>query len=188
MIKYAFMSFSCPDLSLEDMLALAKLYGYDGVEPRAQARHAHGLEMEADAGTRRDAAQKASESGIALCCVATSCRYSDPDTAQQNVEDTLRCIDLAADVGAPRIRVFGGQIAEGISRERAIENLVASLRAVADHAASRGVTVCVVRAPRIAFSAIDADYCSTTERLHPRRLLSAKVLSSVHRSTVRREL
>ena len=142
-MKYAFMSFSCPKHSLDGMLALARQYGYDGVEPRVQAGHAHGLEMEVDAGTRRDAAQKALDSGIALCCVATSCRYSDPDTVQQHVEDTLRCIDLAADVGAPRIRVFGGQIGKGISRERAIAQVVEALTAVADRAQARGVTVCM---------------------------------------------
>ncbi len=33
-MKYAFMSFSCPELGLEEMLSLAGRYGYDAVEPR----------------------------------------------------------------------------------------------------------------------------------------------------------
>jgi sugar phosphate isomerase/epimerase len=59
------------------------------------------------------------------------------------VDETLRCIDLAADVGAPRIRVFGGKIGEGIDREEAIELVAKSLLSVADHAGERGVTVCM---------------------------------------------
>ena len=125
------------------MLALAKRYGYDGIEPRVQAGHGHGLDLDVDAATRREAAQKAQESGVDLCCIATSCRYSDPDTVQQNVEDTQRAIDLAADVGSTRIRVFGGKIGGGLSREAAIDQVAASLSAVADHAQARGVTVCM---------------------------------------------
>ena len=142
-MNYSFMSFSCPMLSLGEMLAMAKRYGYNGIEPRVQAGHGHGLDLDVDAATRRDATKLAQESGVALCCIATSCRYSDPDTVQQNVEDTLRAIDLAADVGSTRIRVFGGKIGGGLSREAAIDQVAASLSAVADHAQARGVAVCM---------------------------------------------
>jgi sugar phosphate isomerase/epimerase len=125
------------------MLALAKGYGYNGIEPRIQAGHGHGLDLDVDAATRREAAQKAEESGIVLCCIATSCRYADPDTVQENVENTLRAIDLAADVGSTRIRVFGGRIGGGLSRQAAIDQVAASLRSVADRAQARGVAVCM---------------------------------------------
>jgi sugar phosphate isomerase/epimerase len=125
------------------MLSLAKRYGYVGIEPRVQAGHAHGLDLDVDATARREAALKAVESCIDMCCIATSCRYSDPDTVQQNVENTMRGIDLAADVGSARIRVFGGRIRGGLSREAAIDQVAASLSAVADHAQERGVTVCM---------------------------------------------
>jgi sugar phosphate isomerase/epimerase len=125
------------------MLALAKRYGYAGIEPRIQAGHGHELDFGSDATERRDATQKAQESGIELCCIATSCRYGDPETVQLNVENTLRAIDLAADVGSTRIRVFGGRIGGGLSREAAMGQVVTSLIAVADHAQERGVTVCM---------------------------------------------
>jgi sugar phosphate isomerase/epimerase len=142
-MNYSFMSFSCPKESLDGMLALAKQYGYNGIEPRVQAGHGHGLDLGVDATVRREAALKAEERGIELCCIATSCRYGDPDTVQENVADTQRAIDLAADVGSTRIRVFGGKIGGGLSREAAIEQVSAALSAVADHAQERGVTVCL---------------------------------------------
>ena len=142
-MKYSFMSFSCPNLSLDAMLALAKEYGYDGIEPRIEANHSHGIELDIDADRRKEIKQKVANSGIALCCVATSRRYADPETAKQQVEDSLRCIDLAADVGSPRLRVFGGAVPEGVSREEAIDLVADSLRSVADHAQQRGVTVCM---------------------------------------------
>ena len=37
-MKYAFMSFSCPALSLDEMLSLAKRLGYDGIAAPAGPR------------------------------------------------------------------------------------------------------------------------------------------------------
>ena len=37
-MKYSFMTFSCPQLDLDEVLSLAKQTGYDGVEPRAVSR------------------------------------------------------------------------------------------------------------------------------------------------------
>ena len=116
-MNYSFMSFSCPDLTLDEMLSLAKRIGYDGIEPRIVSGHKHGIEMDSSADYRKESKKKAKDSGIALCCVATSCRYSDPANTQQMVDDTKRAIDLAGDVGAPRIRVFGGAIPKDVSRE-----------------------------------------------------------------------
>ena len=142
-MKYSFMSFSCPQLGLDQMLELARRLGYDAVEPRIASGHRHGIELEADEQARRQARTRSEESGIPLCCVATSCRYADPAITQQQVEETLGCIDLAADVGAPRIRVFGGNIPQGVSRQQGIELVVQALRSVADLAQQRGVTVCM---------------------------------------------
>jgi sugar phosphate isomerase/epimerase len=142
-MRYSFMSFSTPELSLDAILALAARLGYDGVEPRISAGHQHGIELDATPAARAAAKAKAEDSGIALCCLATSCTYADPAKTQQMVETTLKAIDLAGDVGAPRLRVFGGGLAEGLTREAAIDLLVSSLGSVAQYAASRGVTVCM---------------------------------------------
>lgn len=142
-MKFSFMSFSCPELTLEQMLETARRYGYDAVEPRVDAKHAHGIEHTLGAAERAAVRARVEESGIALSCLATSCRYADPETRAAQVEDTLRYIDLAADVGAPRIRVFGGVIPAGIDRENAIEAVAGALRSTADRAAERGVTICM---------------------------------------------
>jgi len=137
------MSFSCPQLSISELLATAKRSGYDGIEPRIDAEHKHGVEVDTSSAKRSEIKRQSADSGIAICCVATSCVYANPETAKKNIDYTLRCIDLAADVGAKRIRVFGGQIGKGINREEAINLVAESLRSVADHAGQRGVTVCM---------------------------------------------
>ncbi len=142
-MNYSFMTFSTPDLSLEEVLEVAERYGYDGIEPRLDAKHAHGIEVETTPEQRAAIKQQAADFGIALACLATSLKYADPDRTETMLRQTHERIDLAGDVGAPSMRVFGGKIPEGVTREQAIDLLAESLSAVADHAAQRGVTLCL---------------------------------------------
>ena len=142
-MKYSFMSFSTPSLSLAEMLKVARGYGYDGIEPRLDARHAHGVEVSAAPEQRRSIREQVADSGVQISCLATSLSYADPAKSDEMVGQTHERIDLAGDLGVPVIRVFGGKIPEGISREQAIEQLVRSLGEVADHARERGVTICM---------------------------------------------
>lgn len=142
-MKYAFMTFACPELSLPEALALAQRYGYDGLEPRAASEHKHGVELEADAAQRSAIRKTADDSPVALCCIATSCQYADPAAAAQAAEETRAYINLAADVGCPRLRVFGGSIPKGVTRAQAADSLVDSLQSVAEQALARGVAVCL---------------------------------------------
>lgn len=142
-MNYSFMTFSTPDLSLSEVLEVAKRYGYDGIEPRLDAKHAHGIEVGTTSTQRAAIKQKAADFGIALACLATSLQYADPDQTEAMLRQTHERIDLSGDVGAPAMRVFGGQIPQGVSREQAIDLLAESLGAVADHATERGVTLCL---------------------------------------------
>ncbi len=146
-MKYAFMTFSTPELDLDAVLALAAELGYDGVEPRLDAGHAHGVEVAADAAERQRIADAFRRGGVAPACLATSCRLASPDETERMIADAHERIDLAGDVGAGCLRVFGGQIGED-SREAAIDRMTASMSALADHAGERGV--------RLAFETHDA--------------------------------
>ncbi len=142
-MKYAFMSFSAPQLDLGELLALAARLGYDGIEPRIGSNHGHGIELDRTPDERRAIREQAAASGVELCCIATSCKYADPATAAKWIDETRRSIALAAGVGASRLRVFGGAIPPGIAREAAIEQVAASLRSVVDEAQQHGVSICL---------------------------------------------
>ncbi|MBI3987861.1 MAG: sugar phosphate isomerase/epimerase [Lentisphaerae bacterium] len=142
-MKYSFMSFSCPGLTLKDLLDTAKRFGYDGIEPRLASKHLHGIEPGIGADQARSIRELAESTGIKLACLATSCVYANPETTAANVELTRRCIDLAADVGAPCIRVFGGGIGTGLSRDEAIRHVAKALRSIAPHAGKRQVAICM---------------------------------------------
>ena len=137
------MSVSCPELTLDEMLAMAKEFGYDGIEPRISSNHQHGVEFDTNQHQRKEIKQKALDIGIAIGCVATSCRYANPKISQDMVNDTEKAVDLAADIGSSRIRVFGGKIGDGLDRTDAIELVAESLLSIADYASKRGVSICV---------------------------------------------
>ena len=137
------MSFSCPELTLDEMLAMAKEFGYDGIEPRISSNHQHRVEFDTNQHQRKEIKQKALDIGIAIGCVATSCRYADPKISQDMVNDTEKAVDLAADIGSSRIRVFGGKIGDGLDRTDAVELVAESLLSIADYASKRGVSICV---------------------------------------------
>lgn len=155
-MKYSFMSFSTPELSLAEMLETAKRFGYDGIEPRLDSNHAHSIEVSLS-GKEREAIRKQVEaSSIEISCLATSVTYADPSKTKEMIEQSLERIDLAGDLGVPVIRVFGGRInsdlisrllkrnnPEGAVREKAIELVATSLSEVADRAQERSVTVCI---------------------------------------------
>jgi len=142
-MKYAFMTFSTPEMELAPVLALARELGYDAIEVRVTADHKHGLEPDATPEQRAAARDAIRASGVPICCVATSCQFANPAKREEHVQQALRCIDLAADVGAATIRVFGGQLPEGLTREAAVEQVAEALTRLTDRARERGVTVCM---------------------------------------------
>ena len=136
-MKVAFMTFACPAFSLDEVLTAAKKYGYDGVEPRIDAKHNHGIEADASAAWRAEAKRKFAESGIANCCLATSLQF----IGDQAVADAPARIDLAADLGVPGLRVFCGPIPKGqqMSIADVVKRVADNLMKVADYAKQRKV-------------------------------------------------
>lgn len=145
-MRFSFMTFSCPNLDLRGALDLARRLGYDGIEPRSAAKHAHGVEIDAPAARRSEARRLVDASGVSLSCIATSLTYAgavEAKVARERVEETLRYVELARDLGCRRLRVFGGQIPAGASREAAIDAVAGCLREIAGRSAGSGVTLCV---------------------------------------------
>lgn len=144
-MRLSFMTFACPTWTLSEIIKGAKEHGYDGFEPRVQDQHAHGVELETSAAQRRRAGNMARDGGIAISCVATSCRFATAGAAERraNVESLRAHIELARDVGSARLRVFGGARAEGLDHDAAIKIVAEDLRQAADFAAQAGVTICL---------------------------------------------
>jgi len=144
-MQLSFMTFSCPEATLTEVLTAAIQYGYDAVEPRAEASYRHGVELET---TKKERAQiKASfaDTGVACGCIATSRTYSmaDAEKRRESVELTKKYVDLAHDLGCPTIRVFGGGTPEGADFADVKKYVAEALRECAEHGQKAGVYVCM---------------------------------------------
>ncbi|MCM8759512.1 MAG: sugar phosphate isomerase/epimerase [Candidatus Omnitrophica bacterium] len=144
-MKFSFMSFSCPKSTLIEMLEYAKKYGYDGVEPRSQAQHKHGIELETGTSKRKEIKKIFQDSGIECACIATSIRYCfvDPDKRKEALETTKAFIDLASDIGTKRIRVFGGVPDRKISIDEAVKIVGDCLGIVGEYAEKNRIFLCL---------------------------------------------
>lgn len=141
-MKYAFMTFSTKGMPIADVITLAARLGYDGIEPRIDGKHGNGFELDMTQQQRSQVRELAARAGVELCCISTSLRFALPGKAIETVEMAHERIDFCAEMGSPLMRVFGGELGpENCTREVAAEQMVRSLKAVAGHAAEKGVTV-----------------------------------------------
>jgi sugar phosphate isomerase/epimerase len=144
MMKLSFMTFATPDWDLNKILTAAIRYGYDGIEPRSEADHKHGVELDTTKKQRKEIKAMFEDTGVLNCCIATSRTYSMPELEKrvESVELTKKYIDLAHDTGAPCIRVFGGATPEGADFGEVKKYVAEAVRECAEYAKGSGVFVC----------------------------------------------
>jgi len=144
-MQLSFMTFSCPEWSLNEILTGAIKYGYDAIEPRAEAGHKHGVELETTKKERKQIKASFEDTGIVCACIATSRTYSmsEPDKRRESVDLTKRYVDLAHDIGCKHLRVFGGQTPEGAVFADVKKYVAEALRECGEHALSADVYVCM---------------------------------------------
>jgi sugar phosphate isomerase/epimerase len=137
----AYSTLGCPDWSFDHAAEQAAKYGYQALEVRVY----NGDIIPADlsqserASIRRTLAQ----TNIGIVGLGASTRFAFPDALerQQNVDQLIKYIELAADLEVPLVRTFGspGQIT--ISMAQAIDYAADALATVAPTAERLGVTV-----------------------------------------------
>ncbi len=108
-MKISFMSFLFPQADHRELIAMALKHDYDGIEFRAEAKHGHGVELEASDAAVRTVRADMADAGLETSCLATSVRFGEIDGAAREalLERCQRLLDLAARVGAPCMRIFG---------------------------------------------------------------------------------
>lgn len=142
-MKFSFSTLGCPDWGLDEILRRAGEYGFDGIAFR-------GLNGELDltkvaefqpdrrAETRAKIEAAGLETNMLLASTRMMAEAADLAASQENAKGH---IDIAADLGCPFIRVFGGAIPGGVAHATAVTRAGERLRELGDHAASRGVKV-----------------------------------------------
>jgi len=145
-MKFAFSTLGCPDWPIEKVAAAAKELGYDGVEIRGIRRVLDLTKAPEFAPANIEATRSLfASAGIPIASIDCSSSFCWPEKEKQEAafEEALRHVELAAKVGAPQVRVFGGNIPEGEPREKWARILADSLRKLARAAAKRNVVIAI---------------------------------------------
>lgn len=136
-MRLAFSTLACPDWPLDRVVDAAVRYGYEGIELRIVDGE---LVSPAMSVAQRERTREAVRgAGLAVCCVDTSIEIADPSVS---VDEALAHLDLAAELGGPMIRVFGGA-PEGEPRSATTGRVGERLVALAERGRSLGVAVAV---------------------------------------------
>ena len=103
------------DWDLDTLCRQLPKAGVEGIEFRTSAGHKHGVEVETSARERQTIKSKLQSAGLEPVSIATGCRFHEQDAAKlrENIDGTQQALELAADLGAPRVRVFGNNTIEG---------------------------------------------------------------------------
>ncbi len=117
----------------------------EGIEFRTQREHAHGVEIGLSAAQRDAVRQRFEDAGVAICGISTGCAFDhlDRDQLEADVNEARAHLDLAADLGAGGVKVFGNKahVDDGVAREDTIEQIGAALAGLSEYAESLGVQV-----------------------------------------------
>lgn len=152
-MKLAFSTMVCPDWTLDQIIQAARRYGYAGVEFRCDGRQNHGLEVYADRTERTAIRRKLEKAGLEICCLASGVRMLNA-LEREILEERLK---LAADAGAPGVRVFAGRAMEDWSQEEFIEQLSQVLAQAAERAERYGLELWLETHDSVSRAAVAAE-------------------------------
>jgi sugar phosphate isomerase/epimerase len=127
------------DMTCDELIALCKKTGLEGVELRTT--HAHKVEVELSAGERAEVRKKFEDSGIMIAGLGSAFEFHNEREVEKNVAGAIEYAKLASDVGAPGIKVRPNGVPKGEDPEITYERIGKAWGKVAAAAADMGVAV-----------------------------------------------
>ena len=115
--------------------------GFQGVELRTT--HAHNVEVNLSANERQEVRKQFEDSPIELAGLGSAFDYhsTDIEEVRRNIEGTKEYAQLAADVGAPGVKVRPNGLPEGVPVEKTLAQIGLALRECGEFAKNLGVQI-----------------------------------------------
>lgn len=142
-MKLAASTLGCPDWSLVEVVHNLSAYGYDGVEIRGIAGEMALIKIpEFSQAKIEETRRRFDAAGLEVACISISSRFSspDPEERQANIASAIDHIPIAKSLGSSLIRIFGGNIPQGIGRKECAAYVQESLKTLAEAAVKEGIT------------------------------------------------
>ncbi len=143
-MKLSFSTLACPDWTMPEIISIAHSNGYDGIELRFVENEDSLWKLPVFRGEGLATTKKMlADNALFISCVDTSCRFHSPDPRERGawIEEGQRMADLAAELKALGIRVFGDKIQPGADRDSTREWIADSIRELQEKIVSTGVQV-----------------------------------------------
>ncbi|HLO40490.1 MAG TPA: sugar phosphate isomerase/epimerase family protein [Phycisphaerales bacterium] len=151
MIKLAFSTVACPEKPLRDVAAMAESIGAQGVELRTFGSNSTHFACDPAMSDPGKVVRMFADAGTRICSLGTSCRFDAPVSppivgrligdVEKSVREAKFAIDLASELGASFVRVFGFERPDGATQASTDAMVVERLVKVCDHARHRAVKV-----------------------------------------------
>ena len=114
-MKPCFTTLGCPDWDLDSVIRNGASCGFAAVDFRGLRDEIDVTKLSAFTSDLEETRRKLEDADLAVCGISTSLRICDDTKAEENLEEARRTIPIAAELGVPLLRVFGG----GKGRSRA---------------------------------------------------------------------
>lgn len=123
-ISYLGLWYDGPALSFEEMVRRARAFGYDGIE--LDGKRPHGNPMDLDERTRGAMREILDREGMSVACVAANNDFSSPIPEHRECQLLMvrELARLAADLGAPVVRLFAAWPGVPVRDGRATYDLI----------------------------------------------------------------
>lgn len=129
------------DMDCPALIELCKNTGVQGVELRTT--HAHKVEIGLSKEERASVKKLFADSGVEIAGLGSTYEFhsKDPAEVKKNIDGAIQYAQLAADVGAPSIKVRPNGLRDDVPVEQTCEQIGKALRQVGVFAAGIGVQV-----------------------------------------------
>jgi len=131
------------DWDVPTIIEMCEKTQFEGVELRTT--HAHGVEVSLSKAERDEVKKRFADSKVEIAGLGSAFEYDaiDPAEVRKNIEGTIEYVKLAADVGAPGVKVRPNKlhVDEGVPKEKTFEQIGLALRACGECAKDYGVEI-----------------------------------------------
>jgi sugar phosphate isomerase/epimerase len=143
-MRASFSTLACPEWTMSQIIAIAASTDYEGIELRFVQGEDSLWKLPVFSGNELASTKRALvDRALSISCVDTSCRFHSSDATERGrwISEGKRMADLAAELGAPGLRVFGDSIQPGADRGSTQKWIAESIRELAEITAAKGVEV-----------------------------------------------
>ena len=143
-MKLSFSTLACPEWTLPCIVAMASSAGYDGIELRFVEGEDSLWKLPFFQGQKLlETKRLLTDHGLKISCLDTSCRFHSPDPQERAswLTEGEQMADLAAELQAPGLRVFGDTIQPGADRQSTRSWIAEGIRKLAETSGPKGVEI-----------------------------------------------